>query len=543
MPAGEKSAVNAALDYNLVPLPDGKFSDPVTRLEAIVHAVQSLGLLFEPIALSGCPLPFKDVDSLRPEERGAIAAALYMRPPLLKKTGSNFEPNRRITPSEGKEIAAIVAQAVRELLLTVDLSPYKGMIVRIRREGVCMIAPKWRGVVNGFDTKEDAESFRALMAGSGVDATVDSYNYDWRVRSQLLDRYGGIRAFLDAARAHGREGVVFSSIPSWEKSDTPRFWTMMIFDPALFEIRPLIPGEGLQALAPLSSMFRNGAVAAVNGGFFGTSGKGRGSPIGALMLDGVLASAPIAGRTCLGWNRENRAVFGELAWTGRAYLSGGYMDLNGINKPLKGDGAVLFTSHFGRETPVSTIRTAEALLDGERVTEVRTAGSNPLPEGRSVLAVYGSAARFIEALSPEDTIWTVNNFNDSDQSWMSMTNIVQGGPFLLSNGEVLTESENLGESFTHRRHPRTAVGLTGEGEWFFFVGDGRNALHSVGFTLDELARVLKNAGAMYALNLDGGGSSQIMTEKGLWNVLSDGLERPVSYGLGAFMREPVLHGW
>ena len=108
---------------------------------------------------------------------------------------------------------------------------------------------------------------------------------------------------------------------------------------------------------------------------------------------------------------------------------------------------------------------------------------------------------------------------------------------LLSNGDVLDGRESLSDSVVDHRHPRTAVGLTKEGRWFFFVGDGRNAVHSVGFTLDETARVLKSAGAVYALNLDGGGSSSIISEGAFWNVLSDGLERPVSYGVGAFPRE------
>ncbi len=543
LPSGERSSVNAAFDYNLVPLSDGKLSEPISRLEAVVYAVHCLGMLFEPRALSGCPLPFNDIGSLRPEERGALAAALNMRPALLKKSGSSFDPTRRLSPAEAKEMANNVRQATKGFVLSVDLSLYKGMTVRVRREGACLLLPKWRAVVNGFDTKEEADSFRELLASSGVEAIVDSYNYDWRVRSPLFDKYGGIRAFLAAASYHGREGVVFSSLPSWENSDTPRFWTMMIFDPGLFEIRPILPDEGLQALVPLSSMFRDGAVAAVNGGFFSTSGKGRGSPIGALMIDGTLASAPIAGRTCMGWNDENRAVFGELSWSGRVYLSGGYMDLNAINRQLKGDGVALFSSHFGRNTPPTGLRVGEAVLERERVREIRTGGGNPIPEGGIVLAVYGPAARFIEALGPDDTIWMTNNLNESDPSWQGMSQIVQGGPFLLSNGEILSGREKLNESFTDRRHPRTAVGLTRDGRWFFFVGDGRNALHSVGYTLDELSRVLKEAGALYALNLDGGGSSEIMTEKGLWNVLSDGLERPVSYGLGAFKREAVVQGW
>ncbi len=536
MPANEKSAVNAALDYNLIPFPEGKLSDPLTRREAIVYAIHSLGLFFESSILADYPLPFKDVAGLRPEERGALAVALNMNPPLLKKGVANFAPSHKISPAEANDIAAIVKAAVRDLRLSVNLSPRKGMTIRIRREGTYTLLPKWRAVVNGFDAKEDADFFRTQLAGQGIEATVDSQNYDWRVRSPLFDRYGGIREFLAASRALGREGVVFSAIPNWEMSDTPRFWTMMVFDPGMFELRPVLPAEGMASLVPLSSMLRDGAAAVVNGGYFGTSGKGRGSPIGALMMDGVLLNPPFAGRTCFGWNSENRAVFGQLTWKGQVHLPGGFMDLTGINRTLKGDGVVLFSSHFGSSTPLSGARTAEVLLDRDTVEEVRLGGGNPIPERKRVLAVYGPAARFLETLRPGDTLRVSQNLNDGDPSWMNMAHIVQGGPFLLRNGEILSERENLSDSIIDRRHPRTVVGLTDEGHWFFFVGDGRNAVHSVGFTLDEVARVLKSAGVSYALNLDGGGSSGLVSDRGFWNILSDGLERPVSYGIGAFPR-------
>ncbi len=48
-------------------------------------------------------------------------------------------------------------------------------------------------------------------------------------------------------------------------------------------------------------------------------------------------------------------------------------------------------------------------------------------------------------------------------------------------------------------------------------------MHSVGFTLDEVSRILKSAGVSYALNLDGGGSSGIISSGGVWNIASIGL--------------------
>ncbi len=536
VPKGEKNLVMAALDYDLVPAGIENFAGPVTRKEAIFWAIHSLGLSFESSLLTGIPLPFKDAGKLQPSERGAVAAAVNMKPPLLKKGVSTFGPDVKITPKEGESILAIVKAASRSLVLSVRLSPEKGMTVHIDRRGAISVPPKWRALVNGFDTREEAEAFRSLMTARNVEATVDSQNYDWRVRSILSDRYGPIREFLTAARGEGREGVVFTSPLSWEKEDVPTFWAMITLDPARFALRPIFAPRGLSALAPLSSM-AGGTAAAINGGFFTISGKEQGSPIGVLLSQGMFINPPYKGRTCIGWNDQNQAAFGHLeSSTKVTFPEGGYMEITAFNREVKGSGVVLFTSHFGRPTPLFKDQGIELLLDGKRIEEIRTSGGNPIPERRRVLAVYGHSASLLSSLRVGETIGIDQSLNGDDPYWGSMTEAVQGGPFLLQKGQIMIEDEKLSDSVVNRRHPRTVMGLTAKGQWFFFVGDGRSAVHSLGFTLQETAEILKKEGISYALNLDGGGSSSIMAGERILNVLSDGRERPVSYGIGAFRK-------
>ncbi len=536
LPQGEKSPVKAAIDYDLIPSGIDTMAAPVTRKEAILWAVHSLGLSFESSLLTGLPLPFKDGGKLEPAERGAIAAALSMKPPLLKKGVSLFGPDVQITPKEGESILAIVKAASRSLSLIVRFSPEKGMTVHLDRRGAISAPPKWRALVNGFETREEADAFRSLLEERNVEATVDSQNYDWRVRSPLSDRYGPIREFLDAARAEGREGVVFTSPLSWDEEETPKYWVMITLDPARFALRPIFAPLGLSSLAPLSSM-AGGAAAAVNGGFFTISGKEQGSPIGVLLSEGMFINPPYQGRTCLGWNDRNQAAFGQLECSTRVtFPEGGYMEITAFNREVKGSGVVLFTSHFGRPTPLFKTQGVELLLDGNRIEEIRTSGGNPIPEGRRVLGVYGPSASLLSSLRKGDTLGIDQSLNGDDPYWGSMTHAVQGGPFLLRKGQIVIEDENLSDSVVNRRHPRTVMGLTGRGQWFFFVGDGRSAVHSLGFTLRETAEILKKEGVSYALNLDGGGSSSIMAGGRMLNVLSDGRERPISYGIGAFRK-------
>ena len=65
-------------------------------------------------------------------------------------------------------------------------------------------------------------------------------------------------------------------------------------------------------------------------------------------------------------------------------------------------------------------------------------------------------------------------------------------------------------------HPRTAVGYTSEGDLLLLIVDGRQS-ESRGVNLDELAKIMKDIGAVEALNLDGGGSSSIFAKGRLLN--------------------------
>jgi exopolysaccharide biosynthesis protein len=111
---------------------------------------------------------------------------------------------------------------------------------------------------------------------------------------------------------------------------------------------------------------------------------------------------------------------------------------------------------------------------------------------------------------------------------------VSGRPALIRNGRI----EPKFEGFALVRHPRTAVGLTAGGrELIILVADGRRP-GALGLTGAEMARILHDAGAVDALNLDGGGSTTlyIEAEGGVQNRPSDGRERTVINHLGFDVR-------
>ena len=111
--------------------------------------------------------------------------------------------------------------------------------------------------------------------------------------------------------------------------------------------------------------------------------------------------------------------------------------------------------------------------------------------------------------------------NFFDKTLSRMPNIISGAPLLIDGYNPLGLSYiPLGEGwskhkddtehpFYHQdyRHPRTAIGITGDNHLIMFVVDGR-LTDCAGFNAKEMTQFLvDNFDPKYAMNLDGGGSS------------------------------------
>jgi hypothetical protein len=104
--------------------------------------------------------------------------------------------------------------------------------------------------------------------------------------------------------------------------------------------------------------------------------------------------------------------------------------------------------------------------------------------------------------------------------------LVQAGPMLLRDGQVVVgdedregfsaAAEQFDSDITAERHPRSALGLSGD-EVLLACCDGRRTGVDAGLTLPELGRLLLSAGAADAINLDGGGSATLVHRGHLLN--------------------------
>ena len=72
-----------------------------------------------------------------------------------------------------------------------------------------------------------------------------------------------------------------------------------------------------------------------------------------------------------------------------------------------------------------------------------------------------------------------------------------------------------------------------DGHVYFMVADGRVEFYSYGLTYPEMGSIMKALGCSWAVNLDGGGSTQMLIRHPIADIFqirnrpSDGQERPV----------------
>ncbi|NWG34065.1 MAG: phosphodiester glycosidase family protein [Chloroflexi bacterium] len=122
-----------------------------------------------------------------------------------------------------------------------------------------------------------------------------------------------------------------------------------------------------------------------------------------------------------------------------------------------------------------------------------------------------------------------------DRVWSA----ISGDRMLVNGGQV---ESGLDDKILE---PRTAIGISGNGRFVYLVVvDGRQPFCSEGATFRELAQILLDHGAFFAMSLDGGGSSTMVIEgeSGEPVVLNSpidnyipGRERPVANHLGIYV--------
>lgn len=120
------------------------------------------------------------------------------------------------------------------------------------------------------------------------------------------------------------------------------------------------------------------------------------------------------------------------------------------------------------------------------------------------------------------------NFPVTGQMLKAKTGI-GGVTVLINNGKIVNSYiQEMLDIAAASNQPRTAVGITSDNKMVFFVCEGREMTEGVlGLTTADLAAVMQSLGCVEALNLDGGGSSNMLINGKSTIKPSDGKSRPV----------------
>lgn len=152
------------------------------------------------------------------------------------------------------------------------------------------------------------------------------------------------------------------------------------------------------------------------------------------------------------------------------------------------------------------------------VAAIRSNVSSGGPVGFNQFVLYASDssqwASGLRSLAIGDTVEiTANETITEAKTKMEKASsaLVVYGYRIVLNGSNVTSTNGLGESFNTASAQRTAVGVKSDGTLIMVSTSGRTSTYP-GLTVYELADMLIGLGCVTAINLDGGGSTQMTAE-------------------------------
>lgn len=292
-----------------------------------------------------------------------------------------------------------------------------------------------------------------------------------------------------------------------------------------YALQPVLIRGDVLGTDPLSRLMQRGDVlAAVNASYF----EPNGDIIGLLKINDEIISSSALSRTALGVMMDGKMMIDQTVYHGEAVLTGGQkLPFDGVNEERGTNGLILYNRFYGPVTGTNVFGMEYTIIAGA-VAAIQQ-GNSPIPANGCVLSAHGETAKKLAGLKVGDSVQVNHTMG---KAWDEAQHVLGAGPMLVKQGNVFltTKTEEFGSDVAGGRAPRTAVGLTKDGRVLLVVVDGRQEM-SKGMTLLELALFMRELGATEAMNLDGGGSSEMIVGGRVVNKPSDGRERRVGSGL------------
>ena len=295
-------------------------------------------------------------------------------------------------------------------------------------------------------------------------------------------------------------------------------------DKNLYKVEPVLAQNqvpGLQATSGMSDA--HDAVAAINATYF----AGSGDMLGMVKIDGLMAGTTYYNRSAFGIMPDGSPVFGRVSYSGTVTLGGASQSVSGVDAERGENNLIIYNKWYGSRTRTNDCGMEYTVVNG-KVSAINT-GNSVIPADGCVISVHGTAADAFAGVKAGDKAVIQQELGSP---WNDAVDIMGAGPRLVQDGQVnvTAADEAFPADIRYGRAPRSAIAVLQNGNYLFGVVDGRQA-DSHGLTLTEWAELLKKVGARDAMNLDGGGSSDLVVGGEVQNSPSDGSERSVGSAL------------
>jgi len=437
--------------------------------------------------------------------------------------------------------ALVALPAAADSTTTETLAP--GLVHTAIVRGEAATSPRYRVAAGSFEVQREAD---ARLADLGRSQAAPTVRYEHGAYLVTAEPGAPTRAAAEQLRARLAAAGVAPPLEVEEVVQdltNPRGpWRIHVLeaDPARLRIEVAHADDstfGVESARALA--LRRGAVAAVNGGFYVVHGPLRGDATGLLVVDGAVWSEPDRDRGAIGyWDEEGRtrATVGrvrleldlvtEPVGNGPSFV----IPIDGVDRDRGADEVVLYRPEF-HPTTLTSPGGLEVAVAGGRVLALRRGlGSTSIPPRGYVVSVGPAALarlphlqrlRVGGAVTLDQSLRSL--LPDPQALWERVRYAASAGPVLWSAGQRVLDpaAESISRVFCAARHPRTAAGARADGTLLLVTVDGRQPAASVGMSCDELADLMRELGAVDAVNLDGGGSTTMVAGSRTLNQPSD----------------------
>ena len=306
-------------------------------------------------------------------------------------------------------------------------------------------------------------------------------------------------------------------------------------------------------------------IGAVNADFFSTA---TGLPLGVQINGGqVFATNDAAydkqtGRVSVGINADGSTVFSVPEFDITVNIDGYQITANRINSlpdwyEKEWEPIIVLTSDYGDKTywkegkayDVIVLKADGGLMLGDDTTchydKILKNQTSPVAIEKGKVYIVAKAGYFDAFSEPqlptpeEIENGTPNEYQDISYisimektgKWKGVVTAFGAGNLLVSGGVVRYESTYDG-AIKNTKTSRTAFGVKEDGSYVLYTAERNKNGTIAGVMMSAVAQAMKDMGCVFAVNLDGGGSTTVMADTGdgikVKNHLQDGSERKIA---------------